>query len=362
MRVFKGVVAAGVLALALTACASGRHTDTDGGVAGSGKAPGPVALPHTWVGASATDALMVQMTRDGRALSGSLDSTAIADGDPTKATTAHWGFTGTLDGSAFTMNVRGDVLTEATFTGTVASGRMQLLVPDQETGTIESAELRPGTVDQYNRAVRAVTGRAAAAAAQAAQEAQAQAQAQASEEAAAQIRRQIDSAAGAVSTAYGDLSDALDQAADYASFESDIATAEQDLATTRTDAAQAQAMDKDDPAACGQADTAQGDADTVQGDADTVQGDLDTLTGEVDNLSTLLTSLNDAYGAYRTAQAQTSSYIPLVASAADVNSLEARAATAMATMTSKGNGYLAHAGQLASQASSIAGGAESEAC
>ncbi|MEC3995555.1 hypothetical protein VSR01_19295 [Actinacidiphila sp. DG2A-62] len=360
MRVFKGGVAAGVLVLALTACASGRQTD--GGAAAWGKAPGAAALPHTWVGTSATGALMVQMTRDGRALSGSLDSTALVDGDPTRSTTAHWGFTGTLDGSAFTMNVRGDVLTRTTFTGTVSAGRMQLLVPDRGTGTIQAAELRPGTVDQYNRAVRSVTGRAAAAAAQATREAQEQAQAQASEEAAAQVRAQIDSAAGAVSTAYGDLSDALDQAPDYSSFESDIATAEQDLATTRTDAAQARAMDKDDPEACGQADTAQGDADTVQGDADTVQGDLDTLTGAVDSLSTLLAALKDAYGAYRTAQAQTSSYVPLVASAADVNALEARAATAMATMTSKGNGYLAHANQLAAQAASVAGTAESEAC
>jgi hypothetical protein len=82
----RGLTAAVVLAVT-TGCSIAGRADT----------------PNIWVGSGATEAVMIQLTRSGNALSGTLDDTNLDRAGGVTPKTVHAAFTGTVDRTAITL-------------------------------------------------------------------------------------------------------------------------------------------------------------------------------------------------------------------------------------------------------------------
>lgn len=314
-----------------------------------------IETPPVWVGTDDNGVAMMELTRTGRSLSGSLDITAIPKDNPTTTKSYHAAFTGSVDGTSVTLRIDGALGTVSSMSGTLTNSELDLHLPDSG-GTMETLVMRPGTIEAYNKKVSAIQSRAGEALSDL-QDAQAE-QAQAAAD--AEAKRQIDEAAAKVGTAYSTLKDALASGADYSTFETDIATARQDLGTTNSDADLVASQGPDD--ACVAAYTVQSDADTVQADADTVQADRDSLDWTITAIEDDVKALKDAWKAYQDAQALMPDYVPVVTHAGSVSSLKSGATAAVSEMKRKGDGYVTTANGLADKASKIASAADAGAC
>lgn len=315
--------------------------------------------PHVWVGGDDTGVALVELTRDGAALSGTIDTTEIPDDKPTTTASDHRAFTGTLDGSSVTLRVDGVLGMVTAVSGTLANGELNLDLADGSTGTVQTLRLTPSSVADYNRAASKLKAKANEALQQVQQEQAAQAKAQADQE----LRQKIDTAAHAVDEAAGTLQQALATGPDYSPFQSAIASAQQDLSTAETDARRAKALGHDETgdgcSAAGDAESAAGDVESDEGDAESAQGDVDSA---VSDISSDVSALQEAWAAYQDVQSQTSDYVPIVSSADAVKQLESKAAGVIKEMQRKAGGYVATAKALVDQADKVAQGADSAAC
>ncbi|MEU8820654.1 hypothetical protein [Actinoplanes sp. NPDC048796] len=253
------------------------------------KAGSADGTPHTWVGGDAGTAVMVQLTRQGSSLTGTVDQSTFEDESTVKP--AHVQFTGTLSGTALTLTFTGPLGSQTSLSGTLTKDDLSLSVPRSD-GSVGQVVLRPSTVDHYNDLVAGLrTAAETAAGVQASTEA-VQAAAAAAEEASSKIAGDMDALQTAVSQPPG--LEALGTA---------LADARAALGRARAQAAAA-GSEKDVIAACDKV-TAAADQSTAVHDADSA---LQATVAEVDAAATkvneLISTLDDDLVAYRGALAQ----------------------------------------------------------
>lgn len=313
-----------------------------------------ISTPHVWVGTANDGVAMVELTKTGSSLSGSLDITAIPENNATTTRSEHIAFTGSVDGIAVTLRIDGAFGSVGSLSGTLTNTEMNLHVPDSNTGTMYTLAMRPGTVEAYNSKVGELQSQAR----QALTDFQ-DAQAQAAQEAAdAETRGQIDAAAAKVNSAYTDLKRTLGMPVDYSSFETDLATVRADLKTVKDNAANLSGED-----ACFDAGSVEMDAGTVEMDAGTLELDRGTLDYTISDIESQSTALKDASDAYETAQALMPGYKPVLSTwTGGVSKLRTNAKDAMSGIRSKGDGYVKTGKDLAAEARRFSDAAVASSC
>lgn len=309
--------------------------------------------PHLWVGTADDGVAMVELTRSGSSLSGSLDITAIPSSDRTTTKAEHAAFTGTVDGSAVTIRIDGALGSVGSLSGTLTSTEMSLHVPN-DNGTMYTLTLRPGSVDAYNRKVGALQSQARQALTEL-QDAQAK-EAQAAAD--AESSGKIDAAATKVNSAYTELKRTLSVPVDYSSFETDLATVRSDLKTVKDNTANLSGED-----ACTDAGSVETDAGTVETDAGTLESDRGTLDYTISDIESQSTALKDAWDAYETAQGLMPGYTPILSTGVGgVSNLRTNARDTVSAIKSKGDGYVRTGKDLAAEARRVSDAAVASAC
>jgi hypothetical protein len=74
---------------------------------------------------------MIQVTRQGNALSGTLDETGLDNPDSTEVTPVHAAFTGVIDGTAITLNFPQGFGFSTSIAGTLSGNTMTLQAPQK---------------------------------------------------------------------------------------------------------------------------------------------------------------------------------------------------------------------------------------
>jgi hypothetical protein len=314
-------------------------------------------MPHVWVGANDTSALMIQLTQQGNTLSGTLDETSLDNRGSTAVTPVHAAFTGTIDGSAITLNFPQGFGFTTSLSGTLSGDTMTLNAP-QSSGSVVSLTLTPASVDTYNRRAAAVQASARANA-----DAAAAAGVVAADAAARQkTQQQISNASDAVASHAAALQSAIGHSPDFSGFDRHIAAAGEHLAKAKADAAKA-GTESDRSTACSDADTARSDADSVQSDADSVQSDTDSVNSDVTSVNWAVDRLNKAMSDYRQAAAAMPTYAPANApDAGAVQSVVDKASKETGAWKAKAAQYQSQVNQLVAQANDVATKAQKQYC
>lgn len=314
-------------------------------------------MAHVWVAADPAAAVMIQVTRQDDALSGTLDETRLKSSDAMMVTPMHAAFTGTIDGTALTLSFPAGLGFVTNISGTLSGDTMTLQSP-QDDGSVASLTLKPGSIDTYNQGASAV-------------QASAQANADANTAAAASAadaKQQQDSQAGIrdaadrVARDVAALQPALNPGPDFSAFDSDLAAARTDLATAKTDAARA-ATESDEGSACSDASSAASDAASVESDAASIDSDTASVDSEIDSVNTAARGLQQSLSAYQQSAAAMPGYTP-------TNAPNARAIQTLLDKTTKQAGawkakaaqYQGQVAQLVTQANAIATKAQNQYC
>ena len=326
------------------------------GVAGCSSSTGS-GIAHTWVAGSESDAVLLQLTENGKLVSGTIDATELQSPSATRAQPEHAAFTGTLDGTALTLTFAEGFGFATSLAGTLGGSTLSLQIP-QSDGSMTPIDLHPGTVSDYNQDVAALQGTASSNA-QAATAAAEQSAAAAATQAAEQ---KIDSAGSQVASDMSNINQALSSPPDFSSFDNAINQAKNGLATAQQDVARA-ANESDQSTACGDADSAQGDADSVQGDADSLQGDVDGFTPTTSNLTSLVGTLDSDERSYQGAAAELPSYSsPDAPATADIQAIKGKVAATTSSWQQKIVSYQSVMKQLVDQANNVAQQAQTKYC
>jgi hypothetical protein len=314
-------------------------------------------MPHVWVGADDASAFMIQVARQGNTLSGTLDETGLDSPGSTAVSPVHAAFTGTIDGSAITLNFPQGFGFTTSISGTLSGDTMTLQAP-QSSGSVASVTLRPASVDIYNRRATAVQASAVANA-----DASAAAQAAAAEAAARQkTQKQINRAADTVAQDVAALRTAIGYGPNFSEFDRDIATAEKDLQQAKTDAAQA-ATEPDRGSACVDANTVRVDANSVQIDANSIQVDTNGVQGDVNSVNGAVDALNKDLSDYRQTATAMPTYAPANApDAGAIQSLVEEAGKQTSAWKTKVAQYQNQVAQLVAQANDVAAKAQKQYC
>src|SRR5581483_4658990 len=93
---------------------------------------------------------MIQITKNGNAVTGTLDDTSLQSPGSTQVAPLHAAFTGTVDGSAITLSFPEGLGFTTNISGSVTTNKMTLQIP-QTNGQLVALTLTPGSVDDYNR-------------------------------------------------------------------------------------------------------------------------------------------------------------------------------------------------------------------
>lgn len=314
-------------------------------------------MPHVWVGADATSAFMIEVTRQRNTLSGTLDETGLDTPDSTTVTPVHAAFTGTIDGSAITLDFPQGFGFTTSLSGTLSGDTMTLRSPESS-GLVASVTLKPASVDIYNRRAAAVQ-----ASAQANADASAAAQAAAADAAARQqIEQKISNAAGAVAKDVAALQSAIADSPDFSGFDGDIAAASRDLGQAKADAAKA-GTESDRYTACSDAYTSRSDAYSVQSDAYSVQSETYSVNSQVTSVISAVDQLKKDLSDYQQTAATMPTYTPAnQPDAGAIQSLEDEAAKKTETWKAKAAQYQNQVNQLVAQANDVATKAEKQYC
>jgi len=259
--------------------------------------------------------------------------------------------------SAITLSFPGGFGTVTNISGTLTDSTMTLQIP-QDDGTVAAIELRPGTVDDYNRDVAALHAGADANVAQ-------QAQAAADEEESDRLRAQqaeISSAADAVISDNSALQEALAEPPPFAAFDTHLREAKNNLAATKKYAAAA-GKQSDPYDACNTAYDAQNSAYDVTNsgyDIDNDVSDLDTAIGDIDDAAK---QLKAALSTYKSEAAALAGFTPSPAPDASevAGTLQAAAAKTSAWRES-GKSYKRQSVALIKKATDVAEAANKKYC
>lgn len=317
------------------------------GCGGSGNtaARSATGAPVVWVGSDATDAFMIQLTRQGSALSGTFDDTGLANVEATTTTPLHAGFTGVLDGTAMTL----DFGLGSRISGTLTTDTMTLQWP-QTDGSLAALTLKPGTVEGYNHQAAAIRGTAGA-----------NTQASIAADALQRTQAQIESAAAAVAQDMSRLRSAT-QAPDFSTFDSDMKNASNDLAQAKADAAQA-ASESDRNSACFDANSASYDANSVQYDSHSIDYDTNEIGRNADAVTSAVNTTSSDLAAYQQSAAALPIYSsPNAPDPAAIKSLVDNATKTAAGWKAKAAQYQSQVAQLVNQANAVAAQAQKQYC
>ncbi|MGW9028396.1 hypothetical protein ACWGQ5_30455 [Streptomyces sp. NPDC055722] len=313
-----------------------------------------ISTPNVWVGTENDGVAMVELTRTGSSLSGSLDITGIPSSNPTTTKSQHAAFTGTVDGTAVTLRIDGAFGSVGSLSGTLTSAELNLHVPNSETGTMYTLALRPGTVDDYNSKVGDLQSQARQALTDL-QDAQDQANQAAAD---AETRGQIDAAATKANSAYTELKRTLGVPVDYSTFVTDLATVRRGLKTVKDNAASLSGED-----ACIDAGSVESDAGTVEMDAGTLEMDRGTLDFTISDIESQSTAFKEAWDRYTEAQKLMPEYRPVLTTwAGGVTKLRSDAEDAVTAIKSKGDGYVKTGKDLAAEARRVSDAAVASSC
>ncbi|MCM2386964.1 hypothetical protein [Streptomyces albipurpureus] len=108
------------------------------------------SLTRSWVGGTATEVLLIQITQDGAELTGTLNSTELKASSRLDVDQA--AFTGTTRSGSITLTFAAGLGIQQSISGTVSEDSMVLNVPNRS-GSMESYALKPGSIEQYNTRV-----------------------------------------------------------------------------------------------------------------------------------------------------------------------------------------------------------------
>lgn len=310
--------------------------------------------PASYVDRAPNGGILVQWTRSGDKVSGTLSEAYIDRSDQTNLKTESDSFQGTISGSSVTLDFNQGLGITTNWTGTLDGENLTLSYTSND-GSVQTLKFTPGTIDDYNSQVSLTRQRVAAARTkQAQQQAAAAAQQQTQ-----QNDQTIDNEASTVADDISNLltsdgspqSDLQSVGQDIQSMRGDVATAYNDLQTARKDS-------KD--LICGDADTVSGDADTVQGDMDTLHGDNDTLTSDLQSITSAITQLRTDWqklnqdsttAGYQSSNAPSASQVS--AALAEAKHAAVKAGQTMSGYLSTGNSLVAQARGYATQAQQV---------
>lgn len=147
-RMTGGTIAAAAL-LACTFLAAGCDSGGDSGNTGTVQLVG--FKPGIYVGTDYNSASMLNISRgpDGT-LTGTMNELTEGESPGALAMTV------VVSGTEITLNLKGALASETALTGTIKGDQLHIQVP-QPDGTIEDYVFGPGTVDEYNSDVAALT-------------------------------------------------------------------------------------------------------------------------------------------------------------------------------------------------------------
>ncbi|MHB1721182.1 MAG: hypothetical protein ACYCS4_13985 [Acidimicrobiales bacterium] len=176
--------------------------------------------PPGYLAANSSEALFVQMTRNGSQLAGTVSGAFISSSNPGQVETGHSSFTGIVSGSSVTLTFSNGLFGATNLTGTLNGSTLVLSGPGSG-GSLVDFTFSASSVGAYNEAVAKLNKSAAAA--------YRKEQQQAAAAAAAQAQKKADQA---VEAAGSTLSSDLSTLAQDATFTSQLASMSRALAKT----------------------------------------------------------------------------------------------------------------------------------
>lgn len=303
---------------------------------------GLLSKPATsWVGASDTTAVLVQFTRDGDDLQGTMDVTELAAADAVTADGDRFSFTGKVDGSRVTLTFPQGFGTSGMISGTMTRTKLALAFPDPVSGRLGTIELTPGGRTDYRSAAKKVTDRANANASQ-------------------DPETRLTEASSTIESDVNELSEKLDAAPDFGQFDTDLATARKALDATNTAAAKATAEGRTS-GGCADARTALSQATAVATASAAIDSDVMTVATGIEDINRVRLKLGDDYANFLDllkTQGQTID----AENAAAVKDLQDRADRAVADWQKKTTDFQAQASKFVGQATAAAKAAQKAAC
>jgi hypothetical protein len=314
-------------------------------------------MPHVWVGTDDTSAFMIQITRQGNALSGTLDETSLDNPSSTTVTPLHAAFTGMIDGSAITLNFSAGLGFVNSISGTLSGDTMTLQAP-QSNGSVAPVTLRPASVDAYNRRSAAVQASATANANASAATAAAAADAAARE----RTQQQISQAAQTVAADMKALRDAVGQSPDFSGFDKQVADARNYLDQAKSYAAKA-ATESERSTACDNAHASRDEQHAVQDAAHGVDDETNGIGDTIRSVNVTADHLSKDLADYRQTAAAMPTYTPAnPPDAGTIQSLLDEASKQTSAWKGKATQYQNQVAQLVAQADNVATQAEKQFC
>ncbi len=229
-----------------------------------------------WVGTDPAGVEYLRWTEAGGQLSGQLQAVYVTTARPLDVQSINAPFTGVRSGTNLTITL-GELGVSFSLTGTLTEGSLTL-VGAGENGLLATIALKPGAVDDYNRAASAFTDRIHGERAQAASEAAAANRLAAEQTAIADDDHHL---RAALST----LTDAVNQLARDTSFDAVLKSYAAHWATMQNDYQKEQQDAAVTPLTCYQRSVVEYDRSVVDYDLSTVQFDDSSLSGVSDSLT-----------------------------------------------------------------------------
>jgi hypothetical protein len=306
--------------------------------------------PATFVARDPHGAALIQWTRSGGDLKGSLSIASIQASDRLHLQTETIAFTGVVHDSSVTLTLDQGLGFTTNWNGSL-NGKSLKLTYTRDDGTAAELDLVEGKVADYNAGVAAVRTQVVAARhRQAAQQAQAAAAAQAQ-----QAQQQLDSDGQTVAEDVASVRDGAGTVTNE-SFAGDLQTMRADLQTTYQDL-QTGLSDSAD-VVCSDAGAVDSDEGALESDQGAIESDIGGVESDVSSLQQVVATLRHDYQRYQQdAQAvpdYTSQSPPdaqqIQAAIADANAAIKKARAAEASARATGNGLVAQAKQYAAKA------------
>jgi hypothetical protein len=274
-------------------------------LSGCGGSGGPAQQGY-FAQPDSNSAQFLQLTTNGSALSGNLQSASISSADPTMVSTFNAAFTGTVANGQLTLAFPQGLGFTSSVSGSYSGSDINLSVP-QADGTLATEVFAPSNTDAYNSAVHALHQRADQALAdqQAAAAAQQQAQLEAEQRAA------VDKAIARVNGDFSAISSDINAYKSlYSSVNNDEQQAYRDTVTTYNDLKKVQAEGRNSPYCSGDAGVVGGDAGVVAGDLGVVGGDRGVEQADVRTVNNDISQLDVDFQKFEAARAAIPSYQP----------------------------------------------------
>jgi hypothetical protein len=121
-------------------------------LAGCGESAASQSSTGSFLGKASNAVILIQWTRNGNAVSGSLQQTLLKDPAGSGISTQQISFTGTLAGNGLTLQLNQDLGTTTSLVGTLSDPGFTLTYPGSASNLIQ-IPFTPGQISDYNQAV-----------------------------------------------------------------------------------------------------------------------------------------------------------------------------------------------------------------